>query len=143
MVHLELVKLLINVVTRGGNLALNLGAQPDGRLPRNGMKAALGLGEWLETYGEAIFATRAVKSDYEHGEFGFTRKGDCVYALKPLGEGETLPDKVLVPWSGPVTNAFLAGSNAPLAVEPAPGGLLADIPENERGGKLALVIKLV
>lgn len=139
----ELVKLLINVVTRGGNLALNLGAQPDGRLPRNGMKAALGLGEWLETYGEAIFATRAVKSVYEHGEFGFTRKGDCVYALKPLGEGETLPDKVLVPWSGSVTNAFLAGSNAPLAVEPAPGGLLAQIPENARGGKLALVIKLV
>ena len=139
----ELVKLLINVVTRGGNLALNLGAQPDGRLPRNGMKAALGLGEWLDTYGEAIFSTRAAKSDHEHGEFGFTRKGDIVYALKPLKEGETLPDKMLVPWSGPERTAFLVGSGAPLAVEPTEGGLLVDVPENDRGGKLALAIKLV
>ena len=139
----ELVKLLINVVTRGGNLALNLGAQPDGRLPRNGMKAALGLGEWLDTYGETIFSTRAAKSGYEHGEFGFTRKAGCVYALKPIKDDETLPDKVLVPWSGPERTAFLVGSGAPLAVEPTEGGLLVDVPENERGGKLALAIKLV
>ena len=93
----ELVKLLINVVTRGGNLALNLGAQPDGRLPRNGMKAALGLGKWLKEYGEAIFGTRAAKCDYEHGEFGFTRKADSIYALNPLKREKRFPNVCLYP----------------------------------------------
>ena len=139
----ELVNLLIKVVTRGGNLALNLGAQPDGRLPRNGIKAALGLGEWLRFYGEAIYGTRAAKSAFEQGEFGFTRKGEAIYALKSLKTDETLQDSVLIPWSGPERNAFMLGSGMPLKVTPKENGLLAEIPENERENKLALVIKLI
>ena len=139
----ELVKLLINVVTRGGNLALNLGAQPDGRLPRNGMKAALGLGKWLKEYGEAIFGTRAAKCDYEHGEFGFTRKADAVYALKPLKEGETVPERVLIPWSGKESSAYMVGTGMPARAERTVGGVLVDIPESERADSFALAIKLV
>ena len=54
----ELVHLLMRVVSRGGNLALNLGGQPDGRLPPQGMRSALQLGEWLKANGECVYETR-------------------------------------------------------------------------------------
>ena len=138
----ELVKLLITVVTRGGNLALNLGAQPDGRLPRKGMQAALGLGKWLEQYGEAIYSTRAAVSGLPAGDFGFTRRGAAVYALKPLMEGETLPENVLIPWSGAETQASLM-DGTPLSAERCGEGIRVSLPEKLRGSdELALVIKL-
>ncbi|MBQ9408495.1 MAG: alpha-L-fucosidase, partial [Clostridia bacterium] len=138
----ELVRLLINVVTRGGNLALNLGAQPDGRLPRKGMQAALGLGQWLECYGEAIFSTRAAVSALDCGDFGFTKKGDTVYALRPIKENEALPERVLVPWSGVQSRASLLNGQ-PLEEERSAQGLWVTLPEKLRNAdELALVIKL-
>ena len=56
----ELVHMLLRVVSRGGNLALNLGAQPDGRLPAQGMRSLLKMGEWLARNGEAVYGTRAI-----------------------------------------------------------------------------------
>ncbi len=139
----ELVRLLINVVTRGGNLALNLGAQPDGRLPRNGMHAALGLGKWLKKYGEAIYSTRAISSRLPAGEFGFTKKGDAVYALRPLREGEIPPKRVLVPWHGPVRRASLMDGEALRFEKAEQGSVTVTLPETQRlGDEYALVIRL-
>ena len=138
----ELVKLLINVVTRGGNLALNLGAQPDGRLPRKGMQAALGLGRWLERYGEAIYGTRAAVSGMESRGWGFTRKGGAVYALRPLRPGEVPGDTALIPWDGVETKASLPDGGK-LESERCDGGLRVKIPMKLRTPEeLALVIRL-
>ena len=138
----ELVRLLINVVTRGGNLALNLGAQPDGRLPRKGMQAALGLGKWLETYGEAIYSTRAAVSDLPNGDFGFTCKGETVYALKSIKADEALPQNVTIPWSGAQSRASLISGEALEAVR-TDKGICVKLPEKLRTPEeLALVIKL-
>ena len=137
----ELVRLLINVVTRGGNLALNLGAQPDGRLPRKGMRAALGVGEWLKRYGDAIYATRAAASGLETGDFGFTQKGDSVFALLPLSENATLPRQMLIPWDGKV-NAAAMVDGEPLAFTQTERGVLVTLNERMRNsGELALVVK--
>ena len=139
----ELVKLLINVVTRGGNLALNLGAQPDGRLPRRGMEAALGLGKWLKTYGEAIFETRAAKTQLENGDFGFTRRGNTVYALKPVAADETLNGSILVPWSEGCKRISTVDTGEPLCFERTSMGLEVKLPERFASGKLyALALKI-
>ena len=139
----ELVKLLITVVTRGGNLALNLGAQPDGRLPRKGMQAALGLGNWLEKYGEAIYSTRAAVSELPAGDFGFTRKDDALYALKPISEREVIPETVIIPWSGPETRANLLDGTH-LNCERTAKGMRISIPAKEQNPeRLALVVKLL
>jgi alpha-L-fucosidase len=50
-----LLHLFLQVVAKGGNLALNIGAQPDGRLPRRAMEPALEMGAWLTENGEAVF----------------------------------------------------------------------------------------
>lgn len=53
----ELLRVLLDVVSRGGNLLLNLGPDPDGRLPEPEAARALELGAWLRRNEEAIYGT--------------------------------------------------------------------------------------
>ena len=84
----QLIHLLIDVVAKGGNLALNVGPVPDGRLPRPAIERMEEMGRWLAKNGEAIYSTRAVKP-YKLGKWCFTRgKDDLTYAIRLWGEGE-------------------------------------------------------
>ena len=83
----ELVHLLIDIVAKGGNLALNVGPQPDGRLPRTAIERMRGMGEWLRVYGEAIFETR-ICAPYRVAEFAFTRKAKSAYAFRLYSKSE-------------------------------------------------------
>ena len=139
----KLVELLIQVTTRGGNLALNLGGQPDGRLPRRGMEACLGLGLWLQTHGEAIYGTRAVESKYESGDFGFNKKGDAVYALLPLENKGMLGTRVMVPWSEKVNKVTLVTTGEEVPFVTTDHGIMVTLPDLFRvSNPLALVLKM-
>ncbi len=88
----ELVRILAEVVSKGGNLALNVGPQPDGRLPRGAVRCMKELGAWLKQYGEAIYGTRTC-DPYFKDNCAFTSKGDTIYCIhlrpqeiRPQGE---------------------------------------------------------
>ena len=123
----QLVNMLIDVVCRGGNLALNVAPQPNGKLPRGGIIALDGLGAWLRANGEAIYGTRMAEPN-EQGQIAFTKKGDVYYALLRLPEGEPLKDKLLIPWPGPVRKLTLLDIELPMRFERVSDGLLVDIP---------------
>jgi alpha-L-fucosidase len=53
----ELVHLLVDIVSKNGNLLLNVGPMPDGSIPPLQLDRLKGLGKWLQTNGEAIFDT--------------------------------------------------------------------------------------
>ncbi len=54
----KLIYLLIDIVSKNGNLLLNVGPKADGSIPDLQKKAILGLGKWLKVNSEAIFKTR-------------------------------------------------------------------------------------
>jgi alpha-L-fucosidase len=54
----ELIHELIDIVSRGGNLLLNVGPTADGRIPVIMQERLLDIGQWLEVNGEAIYETR-------------------------------------------------------------------------------------
>lgn len=54
----ELIRLLVDVVSKNGNLLINCGPRADGSVPELQRRALEELGEWLDRHGEAIFATR-------------------------------------------------------------------------------------
>ena len=120
--------LLIDVVCRGGNLALNIAPQPDGRLPAPAVKAADGLGAWLKDNGEAIYGTRLAEPN-EQGITAFTRKGQTHYALVRLPEGERLQSTLLIPWPHEARRLTLLGLEAPLPFERTERGLSVRLPE--------------
>lgn len=53
----ELVWILVDTVSRGGNLLLNVGPTPDGEIPAPMVERLHGMGEWLKVNGEAIYGT--------------------------------------------------------------------------------------
>lgn len=54
----ELLMMLIDIVSRGGNLLLDIGPTADGRIPVVMEERLTRIGEWLRPNGEAIYGTR-------------------------------------------------------------------------------------
>jgi alpha-L-fucosidase len=79
----SLIHMLIEKVSRGGNLLLNIGPTADGRIPVIMQQRLSDIGRWLKVNGDAIYGSRkwsgsaAAKSD---GVF-FTRKGSDLYVI--------------------------------------------------------------
>ncbi|MHC1767114.1 MAG: alpha-L-fucosidase [Verrucomicrobiia bacterium] len=71
----RLIHLLVDVVGKGGNFLLNVGPQPDGRLPGAAVQRMREIGDWLDVNGEAIYGTRPI-APYKDGNVIFTRKGN-------------------------------------------------------------------
>lgn len=75
----ELVTLLIDVVSKGGNLALNIPPQPDGRIPTRAVENLREFGRWLKINGEGIYETTAIPELFGIRHLSFTQKKDCIY----------------------------------------------------------------
>ncbi len=54
----EFIGALIDIVSKNGNLLLNIGPRADGSIPDEAREALLTVGNWLGTYGDAIYGTR-------------------------------------------------------------------------------------
>jgi alpha-L-fucosidase len=54
----ELLMMLIDIVSRGGNLLLDIGPTADGRIPVVMEERLIQMGDWLRSNGEAIYGTR-------------------------------------------------------------------------------------
>ncbi|MBT3344926.1 MAG: alpha-L-fucosidase [Gemmatimonadetes bacterium] len=76
----ELLRMLVEVVAKGGNLLLGVGPTPEGTLPAEALRRLEEIGAWMEVNGEAIHGTRPVPP-YRDGEAFYTAKGDRVYAI--------------------------------------------------------------
>ena len=81
----ELVRLFVDIVSKNGNLLLNIGPKADGTIPEYQQKPILTLGRWLEKNGEAIYGTRpwvkAQATTEEGGSVRFSCKGDDLFVF--------------------------------------------------------------
>ena len=94
----SLICLLVNLVSKGGNLCLDVGPTADGRIPVIMQQRLADLGNWLKINGEAIYGTHPwqvpgegptppPKGRYDDrtqvfqpSDIRFTAKADTIYA---------------------------------------------------------------
>lgn len=92
---------LIDIVSKNGQLLLNISPKADGTIPENQQKVLLEIGNWLEINGEAIYGTRPWQvygegptklkegpfegftdaGGYTPNDIRYTQKGDTIYAI--------------------------------------------------------------
>ena len=109
----ELIHLLVEVVSKNGNLLMNVGPRPDGTIPEVQQESLLAMGEWLKMNGTAIYGTRVWKTVGED-RIRFTANGNKLYAivLEWPENGEVLI-KSLGPWKeGNIESVKLLGGQS-------------------------------
>jgi alpha-L-fucosidase len=95
----ELIALLVDIVSKNGNLLLDVGPEADGTIPPIQMDRLKALGTWMKQNGEAIYDTtpwtKASAKSAEGDDLRFTRKGDDLFVIvlgKPKGQTITIAD---------------------------------------------------
>ena len=136
----KLVALLVDTVSRGGNLNLDIGPAADGRIPVIMEERLLQLGEFLKTNGEAIYGTRKWRVPSEGETVRYTAKGDSVYAIVLGWPGRRVRFKA--PTATGATKVTLLGSPAPLRFSRAGGGLRIEMPDSAPVGAYAHAFRL-
>ncbi|WP_276500792.1 alpha-L-fucosidase [Terrimonas pollutisoli] len=86
----KLVHMLVDIVSRGGNLLLNIGPAADGTIPVIMQQRLKDMGDWLKVNGEAIYETTAWKEAPKNkpADIYFTRKGNDLYVITTKWKNE-------------------------------------------------------
>lgn len=76
-----LIHMLIQKVSRGGNLLLDIGPDADGTIPVIMQQRLADVGAWLKTNGDAIFGTTAGQPTPANATIFYTQKNKDLYLL--------------------------------------------------------------
>ncbi|HKM91774.1 MAG TPA: alpha-L-fucosidase [Candidatus Acidoferrales bacterium] len=132
----ELIYLLVDIVSKNGNLLLDVGPEADGTIPAVQMDRLRALGAWLAMNGEGIYGTRpwtrAEGVTSEGIRVRFTQKDGALYVFllgKPKGKFITIKD--LAPKQ--VTAMSLLGTSQPIAWRQSGSDLEVQLPADLPG----------
>jgi len=85
----ELIHILTACASGGGNLLINVGPKPDGKLPKEAIVRLKEIGKWLKVNGESIYKTE--RASLDTGTAGCATQGkDCYYIFVHWWPGKTL-----------------------------------------------------
>jgi alpha-L-fucosidase len=158
-----IVHQLIDIVSKNGNLLLNIGPRSDGTIPDEVQRVLLDVGAWLNMNGEAIYGTRPWRvygegptkvaagsfhdtdtTNYKPEDFRFTTKGDSLYVIGLAwpANGEAVV-RSLAPSAGSsrVRSVRLLGNDAELKFDQRVDGLHVQLPA-QSPSKYAYVVRV-
>ena len=143
----EVVHMLADIVSKNGNLLLNVPLPPDGAIDEQAEWIVRQIGKWLDVNGDAIFGTRPwtqygegptqlasgtfaerEKRTFTSEDFRFTTNGNTLYAINLAWPDD---GNILIKSLGdtPVENVTLLGTDEKLAWSQSDNGLRIQAPD--------------
>jgi alpha-L-fucosidase len=145
----EIAHLLADVVSKNGNLLLNVGPHADGHIPDSASDTLMQLGAWLRVNGEAIYGTRpwiifgegptetangtfaeSKTKAYTAQDFRFTTANGYLYAIEMAWPDSETVTIASIRGDYPVKRVTLLGSESPVVFAQTSAGLRLTPPAN-------------
>jgi alpha-L-fucosidase len=131
----QAVQLLVDIVSKGGNLLLNIAPGPDGAWQQGAYDLLKEIGAWIQVNGEAIYGSRPL-APFKEGNVCMTRQNNGnTFFLYLAGPNETvMPKEIRVNSHRPSVGAqvTLLGSNIKLSWKTDVNGFIVTIPDELR-----------
>ncbi len=128
----ELIGLLVDIVSKGGNFLVNIGPSPEGDWSNDAYDRLREIGAWMKVNSEAIYDTHPV-APYKEGNVRLTQLDDgTMYAIYLADEDQkNPPQKIWMSGIWPASDArlIMLGSNEQLKWQRVGNGFEADIPK--------------
>jgi alpha-L-fucosidase len=130
----RLVVQLVDIVSKNGNLLLDIGPRADGTIPEIMQQRLLEIGAWLEVNGEAIYDTTYWANGAADGDLRFTIQPNKAFYLHSLTPpGSTVSTGMPVPIRDSDRVTMLGYPGGPLHWNRNPtGGITIEVPAAAR-----------
>lgn len=90
------IRMLVDCMSLGGNLLLDIGPRADGTIPQEEIALLKELGRWTSKHEEAVYATRAgIPAGHVQAYTTLNKAGDVLYVYFPYTPNESLEIKGL------------------------------------------------
>lgn len=134
----SLIKLLVDVVSKNGNLLLDIGPMADGTIPEIQVRRLRGIGDWLKVNNEAIYGASpwvtAEETTLEGINVRFTRKESNLYVMLLEKPEEKITLKLLQVQRGATIKVL--GSDKKLKWEQKENNLIIELPSELPGAQV-------
>lgn len=149
----HLIDDLVDIVSKNGNLLLNVGPRADGTIPESQQNVLREIGHWLQINGEAIYETRpwiksgegpnkgtagymtdSQQSVYTSQDIRFTTRKDTLYAIVLSWSSDTVVIKSLAKGKSdfrPVSSVSMLGCTEQLEWKQTGEGLVVRFPKKQ------------
>jgi alpha-L-fucosidase len=140
----NLIRMLVDMVSKNGNLLLDIGPKADGTIPEIMQERLLEMGRWLRVNGEAIYSTQYWWRTPQDGSLRFTvAPNRAFYVISLARPGAHIVVHAPVPIRGGDKIMQLGWNGGALAWHKANGSLVIDVPQTaRRSGYYAWVYKI-